>query len=151
MAFKCSYSCLRTGQFLLAFHHFLGHTISVLHVSMPSLVLTVQRMHPVSKRGFSDAEKGDGMAVCFLIFGISLPSASWCCNEISCRVPTGLLIHPQPLKIAVSVHCCFPRKSVTMQSVMHFLSNLVICIFSLGKGKFALKSVMKCAQMKNGP
>lgn len=42
---------------------------------MPALVLLVQRMHPVSKRGFNDAEKGDGlgMAVCFLVLGILLP------------------------------------------------------------------------------
>lgn len=42
---------------------------------MPALVLLVQRMHPVSKCGFNDTEKGDGlgMAVCFLVLDILLP------------------------------------------------------------------------------
>lgn len=102
------------GQFLLAFYHFLGYTINVLHLSMPALVLPVQRMHPVSKCGFSDAAKetGDGC----LLSGIwyFAPVASWCCNEISCRVLIGLISYPQPLKIALSVPYCFPRKSLSL-------------------------------------
>lgn len=57
-------------------------------------------------------KKETGKAVCFLVLGISLPFPSWCCNEISCRVPIGLISHPHPLKIAVSEHYCFPRKSL---------------------------------------
>lgn len=59
------------GRFLLAFHHFLGYTIKVLHLSLPALVLPVQRVHPVSKCTFSDAEKGDRgwlFAFWYLIF-----------------------------------------------------------------------------------
>lgn len=112
-------SCLWTGQFLLVCHHFLGHTINVLRLSMPALVLQVQRMHPVSKCGFSDAEKKrQRMAVCFLVLGSSLPFASWSCNEISCRVPMALISHPKPLKIALCVHYCFPRKSLSLCKVL---------------------------------
>lgn len=63
-------------------------------------------------------KRRQGMAVCFLLFGISLPFASWCCNEVSCRVPIGLISHPQPLKIAPSAHHCFPRKSLSLCRVL---------------------------------
>lgn len=86
---------------------------------MPALVLPVQRMRLVSKCGFSDAEKEDwGWLFSFCVFGISLVFASWCCNEISCGVPIGLISHPQSLKIALSVHYCFPRKSLSLCRVL---------------------------------
>lgn len=101
-----------TGQFLLGFHYFLGHSINVLHLSGPKGCILFQNVVAV----MLERETWDGCVRSGIWYFTSF--VSWCCNEISCRVPIGLISHPHPLKTALSVHYCFPRKSLSLCRVL---------------------------------